>query len=119
MIVKINGAQVAAAATTAPPEIQSVVPGPEDLLWGAVEAGRDKATEWTGDAALWILTELGKVLKEMGLWLLQIAPDASMLIAMILCLGAMASIPKAGKWTIGAVIFGVIMEAVRGSVFGI
>lgn len=118
MIVKINGSQIAAAATPAP-EIDPLIPGPEDVIWGMVEAGRDKATEWTGDAAMWVLTELGKVFKEIGLWLLQVAPDASMLIAMIFCLGAMASIPKAGKWATGAVVFGVVMEAVRGSVFGI
>lgn len=117
MILKINGSQIAAADP--PPEIHSYIPAPEDAFMSILEVGRDQMNGWTAETAQWILVELGKVLKEMGLWLLQVAPDTFILLGMVFCLGAIANIKKSGALTVGAVIVGVLLEAVRGSVFGV
>jgi hypothetical protein len=88
------------------------------ILWQGVEKGRDWGSDKMSDVAIWILEKLGDALHEIGLWLIKVAPDASMTLAMICCLGAIASIPKAGKWTAGATIGAVIAEVIRRATFG-
>lgn len=65
------------------------------------------------DTAKWALEELGIFLKGIGRFLIEIAPDASITLAMAFCLGAIASIPKMGKWATVSVISGVMFEAIR------
>lgn len=56
---------------------------------------------------------LGDVLKDFGLWLLQVLPDSFGLLAMIFCLGSIASIPRTGKWACLSLILAIIFEILR------
>jgi len=56
---------------------------------------------------------LGDVMKEFGLWLLQVLPDSFGILAMIFCLGAIASIPRTGKWACISLILAIIFEILR------
>lgn len=65
------------------------------------------------DTAQWALEEMAIFFKGIGRFLLEIAPDASITLAMAFCLGAIASIPKMGKLTAVMVTVGVMSEAIR------
>lgn len=93
------------------------IPSPEDAAWALVEKGRDAATGASFDLAKWMLEQLGHVLHDMGLWLIQVAPDALIALSMIFCLGAICSIPKTGKWTAAATAGAVIAEVIRRATF--
>ncbi|PUB09601.1 hypothetical protein [Paenisporosarcina sp. OV554] len=64
-----------------------------------------------------VTQNLGDVAKEFGLWLLQVLPDSFGLLAMIFCLGAIASIPKMGKWTAISLVLAIIFEILRRATF--
>jgi murein DD-endopeptidase MepM/ murein hydrolase activator NlpD len=72
----------------------------------------------TEKSARYLIDQLSELAHEVGIWLLKIAPEVSMTLAMIFCLGAIMSIPKMGKWasiaTIGAVVADVIKRATIG-----
>jgi hypothetical protein len=110
MIVKINGAVMAAAGVTDPP----AGAGP---LWGVVEKGRDAFTESTAqisnDLAIWILDHLADAFQALGHWLLQVGPDTAVLISMIFCLGAICSIPRCGKYAVWSLLAGVVVDIIR------
>lgn len=60
-----------------------------------------------------VTQSVGDVLKEFGLWLLQVLPDSFGVLAMIFCLGAICSIPKMGKWAAICLIIAIIFEIFR------
>lgn len=100
------------------PAIQQFGIGDTGPLWGLVEKGRDLASEAGSDMARWVLLKLGAVAHDIGIWLIKVAPDASITLAMIFALGSIASIPKAGRWTAGATAAAVIAEVIRRATFG-
>lgn len=102
-VLSAEGMKLAASA----PEVQEK----EGILWPMLEEGRDSATQW-------VLEHIGQILHDIGLWLIHVAPDALITLSMIFCLGAIASIPKTGKWTAIATIAAVVTEVIRKSTFG-
>lgn len=81
-----------------------------DLL---IEPVRDKGNEWAAEVMQWILSNMGELFKEFGLWLLQVAPDTLLTLGMIFCLGAICSIPRTGKWAAASVTAALLTEVVR------
>lgn len=65
------------------------------------------------DTSKWALEQLGLFLKSTGRLLLEITPDACITLAMALCLGTIASIPKTGKWTAISLLVAIMSEAIR------
>ena len=102
------------------------IPAPTQYVETAATTSRsfgeyldDKKSEVISDAGKGITDSVtqsvGDVLKDFGLWLLQVLPDSFGVLAMIFCLGAMVSIPKMGKWTAISLILAIIFEILRRS----
>ena len=72
----------------------------------AMDGALDNISGAVGDA----IVRLGK---DFGMWILNVAPDTLGMIAMILCLGSIMSIPKTGKWAIISISLAVVFEILR------
>lgn len=101
------------------------IPGPADPrpvqgYWeGVKERAAHEMDGMTSEISLWVLQSIGDVLKELGLWMVKVAPDTGITLAMMCCLGAIGSIPKMGKWAAVATVFSILAEMVRKSTFGV
>jgi hypothetical protein len=102
------------------------MPGPSDPrppapgFWDGVQEKAANEVDGLGsDIATWILEGLGEIGRDLGLWMIQVAPDTLVTLAMMFCLGAIASIPKTGKWAAAATVFSVLAEVIRKSTYGV
>lgn len=86
------------------------VPTPSDFLESHVERAVNKAFDHIGSYIVEALIQLGQ---NFGMWILKVAPDTFGMIAMILCLGAIMSIPKTGKWAVITLSLSIVCEIVR------
>lgn len=102
-----------------------MVPGPSNPrpnvgFWDGVKDRAASEVDGMGsDIAIWILEGMGDIARELGLWMVRVAPDTLLTLAMMFCLGAIASIPKTGKWAAAATAFSVLAEVVRKSTYGV
>lgn len=99
------------------PSSAQIIPDPFDLMMGGLEGARDWATEKGSEASAQVLIWIMEQFKEAGIafgkWMITVGPDTALIIGMVFCLGAICSIPKAGKWTTGAVVVALILEVIR------
>lgn len=86
------------------------VPTPTEYIQNQVHVAMSKAFENIGQYIGDAIVQLGK---DFGMWLLSVAPDTFMMIGMILCLGAIMSIPRTGKWAVIAVSLSITFEMLR------
>ena len=75
----------------------------------------DSIGEHMADAAI---GKMGAFFHEMGIQILQFAPDGLILLGMIFCLGAIVGIGKCGKWAAGSVAAAVVVEVIKMGVMG-
>jgi hypothetical protein len=86
------------------------IPKPSDLLESHMQRAVNKAFENIGQYIGEAFVQLGK---DLGMWILKVMPDTFGMIAMILCLGAIMSIPRTGKWAVISVSLAVLFEILR------
>lgn len=86
------------------------IPTPSDLVESHMQRAVNKAFENIGQYIGEAFVQLGK---DLGMWILKVAPDTFAMIGMILCLGAIMSIPRAGKWAVIAVSLSITFEILR------
>jgi len=86
------------------------IPTPSDLIESHMQRAVNNAFENIGQYIGEAFVQLGK---DFGLWILKVMPDTFGMIAMILCLGAIMSIPRTGKWAVISVSLAVMFEILR------
>lgn len=86
------------------------IPTPSDLVESHMQRAVNKSFENIGKYIGEAFVQLGK---DFGLWILKVMPDTFGMIAMILCLGAIMSIPRTGKWAVISVSLAVMFEILR------
>lgn len=100
--------------TPAPPQYIEVAATTTRSFGEYLDDKKSEALSNIGEGIAGSVTQsLGDVFKEFGLWLLTVAPDSFGVLSMIFCLGAIASIPKTGKWACISLILAIIFEILR------
>lgn len=74
----------------------------------------DKVTGAAHNLAEAFVSQLGDILKDLGLVLLQYAPDLLICVSMAGCLGAILGFKKSGQWAIGSFLAAVLLQAIGG-----
>ncbi|HDR3524369.1 TPA: hypothetical protein QCN93_005090 [Bacillus pacificus] len=97
---------MAAAAAETPQQLPRFQIGNPDAVFGT-------ETPPGGYVGQWVLDKIAELFHDIGISLLQMAPDIFIMFAMFACLGVIMNVKNAGKFTVGACIAAIVAEVIR------